>query len=189
MSFIKNYGLFWERDRVTWGTRGKGNKGSLTGYTGGSREPVDFRDQAGVYVLYDGIDIPTMKVVYVGQAGQRNNDSLFVRLKAHTRDHLWNRWKRFSWLGVFTVGRNNQLVHKNIDKMAHLGLPGILDHLEGVLITLMEPPLNKRGGNWGGTAQYYQDVPEESDRTLEEVMALREEMAALRQLIEKNGND
>lgn len=185
MAFIKNYGIFWERERVVWGKRGVGNTGTLLGKAARAREPVDFRAQAGVYVLYAGVDIPSLRVVYVGQAG-RTSGPLFNRFKNHTRDHLWNRWSHFSWFGVFDVGKQGSLVHTKIDKNASLSLPGILDHLEGALITLMEPSLNKRGANWSGSKQYFQDVPEEADRTLEEILEVRSELAKLtKRLVKK----
>lgn len=72
---IQNYGLFWRRDRVKWG-KGK-NKGTLVGYWKGAKRQgsVDFREQRGIYVLYDD----TFKIVYVGQAGNKNQ-CLFDRL-------------------------------------------------------------------------------------------------------------
>lgn len=78
---IKNYGLMWRRDRVFWG---KGRKaGTLLGRL--SRREIDFRDQIGVYVLYD----ETRRPVYVGQAGQ-GHARLFSRLRAH--NHLRQKW-------------------------------------------------------------------------------------------------
>ncbi|MEO0963192.1 MAG: GIY-YIG nuclease family protein, partial [Pseudomonadota bacterium] len=56
---------------------------------------VDFRQQRGIYVLYDG----NFNIVYVGQAGAGNQD-LFGRLKNHLTDHLASRWSLFSWFGV-----------------------------------------------------------------------------------------
>ncbi len=160
MSFIKNYGLYWRRDQVEWGSKGPGNIGMLRGYVEGSDELVDFRAQAGVYVLYDGADIPSSRVTYVGQVGRAGGDSLYARLyDHHAKDHLWNRWTRFSWFGVFAVGVSG-LVHTKVDKGYADSYTSVIDHLEGVLITVLEPPLNKRGANWDGAAQYFQHEPE-----------------------------
>jgi hypothetical protein len=179
MSFIKNYGLFWERDRVDWGRRGKGNKGKLIGYTATGQIGIDFSKQSGIYILYEGADISTKRVVYVGQVGRTSGDSLLGRLSDHAfRSHLWNRWSRFSWFGVFDVGRAGKLVHVKIDKSAMLALPDIIDHLEGSLITLLEPALNKRGANWGGARQYFQD-DEHSNPVLDEIKSLKDQVAAL----------
>ncbi|HVZ87367.1 MAG TPA: hypothetical protein VHG72_10390 [Polyangia bacterium] len=180
MSFIKNYGLYWERERINWGKRGKGNKGSLIGYTAKGVVPIDFSKQAGIYVLYEGKDIATSRPVYVGQVGRRAGDSLLGRLKDQAfKSHLWNRWSLFSWFGMFEVGKANDLVHVKIDKSAKLPLPGLIDHLEGALITLLEPPLNKRGANWHGAKQYFQDDEDNQGRLLDEVKAIRKRLEDL----------
>ena len=57
---IKNYGIMWRRDHIFWG-RGR-NRGCLEGRR--SARIIDFRDQIGVYVLYDEARRP----IYVGQA-------------------------------------------------------------------------------------------------------------------------
>lgn len=163
VSFIANYGLFWRRDRVEWGTRGRGNAGSLLGYAAGAEVGVDFRQQAGVYVLFDGADIPSLKVTYVGQVGRRATDSLLGRLREHQRDHLWNRWTRFSWFGVHPVGRAGTLIRTSVSRRHNGALAGVIDHLEGVLITMLEPPLNKRGANWDGATQFFQDEHRENE--------------------------
>jgi len=69
MAIIKNYGLRWSRDKVDWGARGPGKGGTLFGKygTANSEDVVDFRDQIGVYVLYDKDFDP----VYIGQAGKQ----------------------------------------------------------------------------------------------------------------------
>ena len=93
---IRNYGLFWHRNRVFWGRqRVPGNlKGKLAKES--SKDAVDFRHQAGVYVLYDD----NFRAVYVGQAGSGDSSSLFSRLKQHKIDALAERWTRFSWFGI-----------------------------------------------------------------------------------------
>ena len=56
--------------------------GSLKGRRAGEAlgNPVDFREQVGVYVLYDD----NFRVVYVGQAGA-GNQTLLGRLKQHRK--------------------------------------------------------------------------------------------------------
>lgn len=174
VSFVKNYGLYWSREHVEWGKKGPGNAGRIRGYRAGSETPVDFRAQAGVYVLYDGVDIPSSRVTYVGQVGRANNDSLYARLWNHCWDHLWNRWTRFSWFGVYNVGKNDALVWTKVDKNVVAALPGVIDHLEGVLITILEPALNKRGANWDGAVQYFQHEPGAHDPVLARLAALEE---------------
>ncbi len=91
---IQNYGLFWRRDAVFWG-RAK-RPGHLKGFHAKRAKPVDFRDQQGVYVLYD----ENYRLVYVGQAGGKNRHRLFDRLRQHRGDQLAGRWTKFSWFGV-----------------------------------------------------------------------------------------
>ena len=97
---IKNYEIMWRRDSVFWG-RGS-NRGVLEGRRSG--EIIDFREQIGVYVLYDEGRRP----VYVGQAGQ-GNARLFKRLRAHRRDSLAHRWHYFSWFGLLPVNMSGRL--------------------------------------------------------------------------------
>jgi hypothetical protein len=152
---IQNYGLFWREDRVNWGK--PKTRGTLEGYlTGAKRQgSVDFRDQRGIYVLYD----QTFKIVYVGQAG-RGNQCLFARLKQHKRDHLAERWARFSWFGTREVTEKWVLAE---DTDFDTALPAVLDHIEGILLATAEPPLNLQRGRFGpDVEQYLQQPPPES---------------------------
>src|SRR5580693_3179674 len=98
---IQNYGHLWERKYINWG-RGK-VKGHLKGYVTSKRK-ADFRDQIGIYVLFD----KDLKPVYIGQVG-RGSKTLFNRLNQHETDHLWNRWEHFSWFGIRRVNKNGKL--------------------------------------------------------------------------------
>ena len=73
--------------------------GSLLGVPTGARktEPIDFRTQAGIYVLYFGHER-----VYFGQAGS-GKQMLFNRLRTHRKDQLAGRWDKFSWFGLCGV--------------------------------------------------------------------------------------
>lgn len=66
MPIIKNYGFLWERKHFF---RGVGrDKGHLRGWAKGNKDQlVDFKEQIGVYVLYD----TNQNIVYVGQAGNQ----------------------------------------------------------------------------------------------------------------------
>ena len=155
---IRNFGLFWRRDGVFWGRpRVRGNLlGRLSGNL--KRSPVDFRDQQGVYVLYD--DGPTL--VYVGQTG-RGEDRLFKRLRGHTSDHLATRWTKFSWFGIRPVNSTGEL--RAPKKEAKEGIATVLNQIEAVLISAAEPPLNKQGGSFGARVeQYLQHRDEKPDR-------------------------
>ncbi len=145
---IKNYGIMWRRDHIFWG-RGS-NRGCLEGRR--SARIVDFREQIGVYVLYD----ESRRPIYVGQAGQ-GNARLFVRLRSHTRDHLAHRWHYVSWFGLLPVNRNGRLSGRDDPgKRVRGTLRSTLNEIEGVLIAATEPAFNKQGARFRGIARYRQ---------------------------------
>ncbi|MEQ1686179.1 MAG: GIY-YIG nuclease family protein [Burkholderiaceae bacterium] len=110
MAIIKNYGFLWGRKYIYRGAGGDGNAGHLKGDASNSRQ-VDFREQIGVYVLYDR----NQQIVYVGQAGN-GNASLFTRLKNHMDGALWNRWEYFTWVGFRDANANGALSNQqNVD--------------------------------------------------------------------------
>lgn len=150
---IQNYGLHWRRDRVAWGTRGAGNQGHLTGRLSHrvNSPHVNFREQAGIYILQDGF-----RPIYIGQAG-RGDQRLFLRLRGHTRNQLAERWDRFSWFGIFPVTNGDLDLDAPVDNI-RTDVAAILDHVEGVLISVTEPPLNRQGARFG-QAQQYKQVP------------------------------
>ena len=152
---IRNFGVFWEREHVAFGTKGPGNKGELSGYSGSTAPVVDFAKQRGIYILYEGSDINLHRVVYVGQTGA-GDQRLLVRLRQHTQDHLWNRWERFSWLGLSDVGGNGMLNHTQKAAVGNVAVATALDQLEASLMQFMEPLLNKQGPSWHGAKQYFQ---------------------------------
>ena len=149
---IKNYGLLWKRDSVYWGARGAGNQGSLQGRRADrlTADPVDFSQQIGTYVLYN----ETFHIMYVGQVGGVNNDTLLDRLRTHTRDHLAQLWTSFSWFGVRRVLGTGSL--SVVVANAHSPIADVLNHIEAILRTVANPPHNKRGGNFGDADQYIQ---------------------------------
>lgn len=145
---IKNYGIMWRRDHIFWG------RGSQRGCLEGRRSAriIDFREQIGVYVLYD----ESRRPIYVGQAGQ-GNARLFVRLRSHTRDHLAHRWHYVSWFGLLPVNRSGQLSGRDDPAKKVRGtLRSTLNEIEGVLIAATEPTFNKQGARFRGIARYRQ---------------------------------
>lgn len=148
---IQNYGLHWRRDQVVWGTPGHGNQGHLTGRS--SREAkglhINFRSQSGIYILQEGF-----RPLYVGQSG-KGTQRMFARLKGHTRNHLAERWDRFSWFGIYPVVGGELKLNIKVEKIS-TNIYSILDHLEGVLISITEPPLNRQGARFGEAEQYKQ---------------------------------
>ena len=157
---VQNYGVFWERAHLDAGSKGPGNRGTLNGFRRRDKNAVDFRRQRGIYVLYEGLDIASQRVAYVGQTGS-GEQRLLRRLHHHERDHLWNRWQRFSWLGFLPVSAEHQLDEIPTSGF-EVGLSTALDQLESTLIQLLEPLLNKQGPKWHGAKQYFQ-VPIEAD--------------------------
>jgi hypothetical protein len=168
-SVIKNYGLMWNRDEVLWG-RGR-RKGALLGRRSG--QVIDFREQIGVYVLYDEGRHP----VYVGQAG-RGNARLFNRLVSHKSDSLADRWRYFSWFGLLVVNKSKKL-SKWDDKAKRVTgtIASSLDEIEGVLIAATEPPFNKQGAKFSGIKRFQQEKPDETgDDPLSELPRLIKKM-------------
>jgi hypothetical protein len=154
-TLIKNYGLMWRRDSVFWG-RGR-SRGVLNGRRSGRL--IDFRDQIGVYVLYDEGRRP----IYVGQAGQ-GNARLFSRLRSHRRDFLAHRWHYFSWLGLLSVNKSGRLSGWSAPSKRVSGtIQSTLNEIEGVLIAATEPPFNKQGARFRGIARYRQVLHIEAD--------------------------
>jgi hypothetical protein len=82
---IQNYGLYWRAKDVFWGSGPKAGRLLGVPSKNTTAEPVDMREQSGVYVLY-----AEYKMIYVGQAGN-GNQKLFDRLKQHNRDALSGR--------------------------------------------------------------------------------------------------
>ena len=144
---IRSIGLFWKRDDAFWSSTAR--NGRLLGVPDGGKllEPVNFRDQIGVYVLYADYDM-----VYVGSTGS-NQYSLYRRLKTHTRKDLSDRWNRFSWFGVRRATKNGSLAA--ISEKVRPAVSEAIYHLEAVLIHAAEPPLNRQGGKFGDTVTRY----------------------------------
>ena len=183
---IKNYGHYWSRNLVNWGTRGKNNSGDMLGYLIDNRKPrvTDFRDQIGIYVLY----AEQREVVYIGQAGS-GGQQLFLRLRQHTRDHLRDRWQYFSWFGFRKVNGSGELsVAQHNSAKVQGNAKAALDEVEAVLLQLFEPRLNKRGPNWNGSEEYLQYVPREheDDDEIDENHLLLERLTVIEQKLEDN---
>lgn len=153
---IKNYGLFWELEDSNfyqWNTK-KSLKGWNRKYkyedgVGG----VDFSNQEGIYVLYDN----NFSIIYIGQAGV-GRSKLYNRLKQHTEDHLYNRWSKFSWFGLRDIDQRteSEMILKDSIEENNFKLNDVLNHLEAILISSAEPPLNKQSGRFGDAEQFFQ---------------------------------
>jgi hypothetical protein len=150
---IESYGLHWLKNQVFWGR--PNNPGTLLGAASRSSRArqIDFREQRGIYALYSDYEL-----VYVGQTGG-GDDRLFNRLRAHKRDHLSERWNRFSWFGTQWVTQQGRLSVDNVD--IHGTVIAMLNIMEAVATAIAEPRLNLQRGRWGEAKQYYQVVPDD----------------------------
>ena len=100
---------------------------------------VNFATMRGVYILHYG-----QEIIYVGQA--ISNDGIGKRLRDHTRDRLANRWNKFSWFGLDSVDSDGR-ISKSSSEDFQLSIQSIADVLEGMLLEILEPKSNRRGGN------------------------------------------
>jgi len=137
-ALIATAGLFWEERKAQWGSPGK--RGQLAGVlsTARRKRSVDFSDQVGIYALY-----ANYALVYVGQTG-KGAQALLKRLREHRRDDLAGRWNQFSWFGFRRVLKDGTLSKKTV--AFHPSLIDVLDQVEGILIHVAEPPLNRQRG-------------------------------------------
>lgn len=154
---IQNYGLFWDREWIHFGSGS--NAGHLKGILVGAKTSgtVDFRDQQGVYCLYDD----TFRLVYAGQAGGGNDQRLFHRLRQHRDDRVSERWSKFSWFGIRQVLGTGEL--KAIKKTIHPKIGDVLNHIEAILISAAEPVHNRQGGRFGESVEQYRQWKDDAN--------------------------
>jgi hypothetical protein len=165
---VQNYGLYWRTEAVHWG--GPNNEGTLEGvpYGGKRTKPTNFRNQAGVYVLYQDF-----KPIYVGETGI-GDMRLFRRLKGHRKNQLANRWNSFSWFGIYPVNKVSRNLRSNV--RVHPEIGDVLYHIEAILIAAMEPALNLQRGKFGKAQRYIQHeskgLPLDQFEMTEEILRL-----------------
>lgn len=179
MSIIKNYGFLWERKNIYRGTGGGGNSGHLFGRVSGKPD-TDFREQIGVYVLYD----KNQKIVYVGQAGN-GHATLFTRLKNHMDGALWNRWEYFTWIGFRDCTNNGSLDGRQKVESSVSGYKysDALNEIEGILIEVIEPKLNKQSGRLKNAVEYFQVTDDRMDET--SMQELKENLEMISEKLDK----
>jgi len=167
---IKNFGTLWERKYIHFGSQGI--RGCMIG-SSNKIDEADFAEQIGIYVLYD----KDMQSVYVGQAGN-GKASIYSRLKQHETDHLWNRWSYVSWYGFRGVNNDGTLSQKDhIEKISKIDGANLLNEIEGLLITILEPRLNKQGAKWVEVDEFFQEIHEAvEDSTIEGLMERQDEL-------------
>lgn len=143
---IGSFGMFWLRSEVDW-TK---TPVKLLGVQLDGGNPIDFAEQAGVYLLYEG-----NRVIYVGRV---TSSRLGQRLWEHTRGRLKARWDKFSWFGVRSVGDDGHL-----GELPNPGftLAALITTMEALLIEGLEPPQNRRQGDGFKALEFIQEVDPE----------------------------
>ena len=141
---ISSFGMFWRREAIDWVPKPK-----ILGMQQIGAQPVDFHNQVGIYLLYDG-----REVVYVGRATDR---PLGKRLYEHTVDRLSTRWNRFSWFGMLPVSEAGVLGQLPESYVGTKIIPAV----EAVLIEALEPGQNRKRGDDLSAVEYIQkEAPE-----------------------------
>lgn len=138
---LNAFGLFWRRLEVDW----LPSQPKLLGVQLAGSSAVDFGEQVGLYVLYDG-----SRLVYVGRV---NEPRLAKRLREHTRDRLSGRWDRFSWFGVRAVTDEGLA---SFSSSATVSMDTLIKTLEALLIEALEPPQNRRQGDGFAELEFIQ---------------------------------
>lgn len=175
---FRSYGLFWRVDRVDWGWRGKGNQGRLLGITSQRAGEVDFREQRGIYALYNS----SYELIYVGQTGAKGH-RLFNRLKSH-KFGFEGRFTYFSWFGLDAAeGPDGERVLVECEPEAPT-VSSMLNHLEAVVIAIAEPSQNRQGGRFGDAEYFYQSYEDPDGEYDEDFEEIRERLAALEKLVQ-----
>ncbi|WP_296131875.1 winged helix-turn-helix domain-containing protein [uncultured Corynebacterium sp.] len=155
---INAFGMYWRRDEVAWDTTTPVLLG--TQISGG--QEIDFAQQIGIYILYQG-----ERTVYVGRAAK---ESLGHRLRAHTRDRLTARWDRFSWFGLRPVsdsGGLKEYTPRNVSSDL------IAETMEAILIEGLEPPQNRRRGDKIEDSEFIQITDPQIEKKRYEAMLER----------------
>ena len=137
---VSSFGMYWAKESVDWSR----SRPELLGEAEGASTRVDFHDQQGVYLLYDG-----REVIYVGRS---EKDCIGARLRAHTKNRLAPRWDRFSWFGVRPVTEAGKLV----EVPAGATVDAVVPALEAVLIEALEPRQNYQRGEGLKAVEYAQ---------------------------------
>ena len=144
---VSSFGMFWRRDAVEWSTRPK-----LLGMQEIGATPVDFYNQTGIYLLYDG-----REVISVGRTTER---PMGRRLYEHTFDRMSARWDRFSWFGLLPINENGKLGKLPPTYIASKMIPA----LEAILIEAMEPRQNRKRGDDLSAVEFLQKIDPEIER-------------------------
>jgi hypothetical protein len=136
---VTSFGMFWRRNAIEWSATPK-----LLGMQKIGATDVNFHQQLGIYLLYDG-----REVIYIGRTTDR---PLGRRLYEHTIDRLAARWDRFSWFGLLPVSDKGELESLPATYDAAKMIPA----LEAILIEALEPRQNRKRGDDLSAVEYLQ---------------------------------
>ena len=151
---VNSYGIHWSVDAVDWG----GHKWRLEGEAKikGQTHICNFREDVGIYALYEGRDL-----MYVGLA---HGTPLGQELYNRQGSRFAGRWDAFSWFGL--GNRQNDIERKNTDKKKYKTVkapksrilqPGaLIKDLEALMIMLTNPPLNRRHESFKKAVEFEQ---------------------------------
>lgn len=139
---LTSFGMFWRRINVDWKPTpqllgAQQEKGAIS---------VDFCEQRGIYLLYDG-----REVIYVGRVTER---PLGKRLYEHTEGRMAARWDRFSWFGILPVSEKGKIGNQPETYSANMLIPS----LEAILIESLEPRQNRQRGEDMDGREYIQRI-------------------------------
>lgn len=152
---ITSYGLFWRRDEIEWFPgKGKRNEFRLLGKIGEQKRTLkiaDFRNQQGIYILYDEYG--------PGYVGLTRKRGLGLRLKDHHEDDLAACWDRFSWFGFRDLGKAGPdgvlQLEPTVEEVSERTHTTIGD-LEALLIRAIGPKRNSSSMNFSGAQKWLQ---------------------------------
>jgi hypothetical protein len=154
---VTSFGMFWRREHVEWLTTST----KLLGSTQIGATPVDFSNQIGIYMLYDG-----REVIYVGRSIDR---PFGKRLYEHTLDRMSTRWDRFSWFGLRPVSDKAELgvIPKSFNSEK------LIPALEAILIEALEPRQNRKRGDDLSAVEYHQSIDPAIEKRLKRSIAMK----------------
>ena len=146
---VSSFGMSWRRDAVLWHATPR-----LLGVQQTGSTPVDFCQQLGIYLLYDG-----RAVVYVGRTTDR---PLGRRLFEHTLDRMSACWDRFSWFGLLPVLESGQL---EVLPATYPATKLILA-LEAILTEALMSPRNRKRGDDLAAVEFTQAIDPELEKSV-----------------------
>jgi len=173
---LRTYGLMWNPELVDWGSPGAGLKGRLVGEVRYKRKKINIDVWAGtgIYVLYNDF-----QPVYAGKALGMD---LGARVRNHLSDRLVDRWDSFSFYLVNKCRKSSNPGLSSDPTTRGVKTNHIVDTLESLIISIANPPLNRR----------HESLPkadEVSQVPVREVVDIHERVRKIYEMVEKMNGD